>query len=77
MERLIRAKRFGTIALPYYAVMSPKDEIIATFPGLTRVVEDFVSFLDRGLVAVVASPKEPVEGWKLMTKRLAELPVGL
>ncbi len=70
-------KRFGTIALPYYAVMSPKDEIIATFPGLTRVVEDFVSFLDRGLVAVVASPKEPVEGWKLMTKRLAELPVGL
>ena len=68
-------ERFGTIALPYYAVVSPQDEIIVTFPGLTRVVEDFVGFLDRGLLGVVSS-KGPVEGWKLRTERLTELPVG-
>ena len=68
-------ERFGTIALPYYAVMSPQDEIIVTFPGLTRVVEDFVGFLDRGLLGVVSS-KGRVEGWKLRTERLNELPVG-
>ena len=48
-------ERFGTIALPYYAVMSPQDELIVTFPGLTRVVEDFVGFLDRGLLEGVSS----------------------
>ncbi len=68
-------ERFGTIALPYYAVVSPQDEIIVTFPGLTRVVEDFVGFLDRGLLGVVSS-KGPVEGWKLRTERLTELRVG-
>ncbi len=68
-------ERFGTIALPYYAVMSPADEILVTFPGLTRVVEDFVGFLDRGLLGAVSS-KAPVEGWKVRTERLAELPGG-
>lgn len=68
-------ERFGTIALPYYAVMSPQDEPIATFPGLTRVVEDFVGFLDRGLLGKVRL-KGPVEGWKLRTERLTELPAG-
>ncbi|MFQ6674349.1 MAG: protein-disulfide reductase DsbD family protein [Fidelibacterota bacterium] len=44
-------ERFGTIALPLYAIMSPQDEIIATFPGLTRDVDKFVAFLSKGLVA--------------------------
>lgn len=43
--------RFGTIALPLYAIMSPDDEIIATFPGLTRDVNEFIEFLNRGLSA--------------------------
>ncbi len=42
-------ERFGTIALPLYALMSPLDEILATFPGLTRNPEEFVSFLESGL----------------------------
>ncbi|MFB3903849.1 MAG: protein-disulfide reductase DsbD family protein [Acidobacteriota bacterium] len=42
-------ERFGTIALPYYAIMSPDDQVIATFPGLTRDPSAFVSFLKKGL----------------------------
>ena len=41
--------RFGTIALPLYALMSPQDEILATFPGLTRQESEFVAFLESGL----------------------------
>ncbi len=41
-------ERFGTIALPLYALMSPQDEIIATFPGLTRDKNEFVRFLREG-----------------------------
>ena len=41
--------RFGTIALPLYAVMSPQDEILSTFPGLTRNREKFINFLKNGL----------------------------
>ena len=43
-------ERFGTIALPLYAVMSSQDEIISTFPGLTRNPEEFIGFLKDGLV---------------------------
>jgi thiol:disulfide interchange protein DsbD len=42
-------QRFGTIALPYYAVMSADDEVIATFPGLTRDASAFERFLRSGL----------------------------
>ena len=41
--------RFGTIALPLYAVMSPQDEILETFPGLTRNRGEFINFLENGL----------------------------
>jgi thiol:disulfide interchange protein len=42
-------ERFGTIALPYYAIMSSDDQVIATFPGLTRDSSSFIAFLKRGL----------------------------
>ena len=42
-------ERFGTAALPYYVILSPQDEVLATFPGLTRVVDEFLDFLDKGL----------------------------
>ena len=41
--------RFGTAALPYYVILSPQDEVLATFPGLTRDVDEFLDFLDKGL----------------------------
>ena len=42
-------ERFGTAALPYYVILSPQDEVLATFPGLTRDVNEFLDFLDKGL----------------------------
>jgi len=42
--------RFGTAALPYYVILSPEDDVIATFPGLTRDAQKFVDFLDKGLI---------------------------
>ncbi|UCF38513.1 MAG: thioredoxin family protein [Acidobacteriota bacterium] len=44
-NRRLEEERFKTIALPYYAIMSPADEVIRTFPGLTRNKDEFVAFL--------------------------------
>jgi len=40
---------FGTVALPYYAVLSPAGTPIVVFGGLTRDTQHFVAFLRRGL----------------------------
>ena len=40
---------FGTVALPYYAVLSPGGTPVVAFGGLTRDRGRFVSFLQRGL----------------------------
>ena len=40
---------FGTVALPYYAVLSPQGTPVVAFGGLTRDADHFVSFLQRGL----------------------------
>lgn len=42
-------ERFGTAALPFYVILSPEDREIARFPGMTRDVDQFTAFLDRGL----------------------------
>ncbi len=41
--------RFGTAALPFYVILSPDDEELARFPGMSRNVGDFIEFLDKGL----------------------------
>lgn len=41
--------RFGTAALPFYVILSPNDNVITTFPGMTRSLDDFLDFLDKGL----------------------------
>lgn len=45
----LERERFGTIALPYYAIVSPSDVTVATFPGLTRDEGEFIEFLRKGL----------------------------
>ena len=47
-NRRLESERFGTIALPFYAVVSKDDEIITTFPGLTRDPQKFIDFLEEG-----------------------------
>jgi thiol:disulfide interchange protein DsbD len=40
--------RFGTVALPYYAALSPDGRPTVVFAGLTRAPEQFVAFLEKG-----------------------------
>ena len=42
-------ERFGTASLPFYVVLSPENEEIARFPGMTRNIDEFLDFLDKGL----------------------------
>jgi len=41
----LEEKKFETTAIPYYAIVDPDEHVIATFPGLTRTVGEFVKFL--------------------------------
>ncbi len=39
-------ERFGTVALPLYAILDSKGNRIAVFPGMTRKPEEFLRFLN-------------------------------
>src|SRR5262249_12217324 len=41
----LEEKRFGTVAIPFYAILDPEEHVIATFPGLTRDSKEFAAFL--------------------------------
>jgi thiol:disulfide interchange protein DsbD len=51
----LEEKRFGTVAIPFYAIVDPDERTIATFPGLTRNASEFVTFLKRRGETKVAS----------------------
>jgi thiol:disulfide interchange protein DsbD len=38
---------FGTVALPYYAVVDASGKTVGSFPGLTRNTQEFVDFLKK------------------------------
>lgn len=40
---------FGTVALPYYAVLEPDGRPVVAFGGLTRDQDRFIRFLQRGI----------------------------
>jgi thiol:disulfide interchange protein DsbD len=46
-QQLMEQETFGTVALPFYAVMDVDGKPIATFPGLTRSSAEFVDFLSK------------------------------
>jgi thiol:disulfide interchange protein len=43
----MQEQRFGTVALPLYAIITPDDQIVARFEGLTRNEGEFVNFLKK------------------------------
>jgi thiol:disulfide interchange protein DsbD len=43
----LEQEMLGTVALPYYAVVTPEGKVIASFPGLTRDAKVFVDFLRK------------------------------
>jgi thiol:disulfide interchange protein DsbD len=46
-QQAMEQETFGTVALPYYAIMDADGKPSATFPGLTRDVNEFVRFLQN------------------------------
>lgn len=44
----MQEEKFGTVALPLYAILSPNGAILARFEGLTRNESEFVTFLKAG-----------------------------
>ncbi len=55
----LEEKRFGTVAIPFYAIVDPDEHTVATFPGLTRNAAEFVGFLKTrdAKVAAAVSPE--------------------
>lgn len=41
----MQESRFRTVAIPYYAILSPDEKVVATFAGLTRDPGEFLKFL--------------------------------
>ncbi len=50
----LEVTKFNTVAEPYYAIMAPDENVVATFPGLTRDPAVFAAFLRKGEAAPVA-----------------------
>ncbi|MEO2004063.1 MAG: cytochrome c biogenesis protein CcdA, partial [Candidatus Poribacteria bacterium] len=61
-NQLMQQERFGTVALPYYALVTPDDIVIDTFEGFTRDAEKFKRFLRDGLTEFAATQTAGGEG---------------
>jgi thiol:disulfide interchange protein DsbD len=46
-QQQIEQDNFGTVALPFYAVMDKEGKPLATFPGLTRDKAQFIDFITK------------------------------
>jgi thiol:disulfide interchange protein DsbD len=46
-QQAFEQNTFGTVALPFYAIIDADGKPVATFPGLTRNVQEFVDFLRK------------------------------
>jgi thiol:disulfide interchange protein DsbD len=47
-QQRMEEERFGTVALPFYAIVDANGKTLATFPGLTRSEAEFIDFLKSG-----------------------------
>ncbi len=55
-QREYQIKRFDTAALPLYAIIDPtNDLVLAVHPDMSKKLEEFVQFLDKGLNAYAAA----------------------
>jgi thiol:disulfide interchange protein DsbD len=46
-QQKFRQAKYGTVALPYYAVVTGDGVSVSTFPGLTRNAAEFLDFLQK------------------------------
>ena len=55
--------KFAQIAIPYYAILDPDGNVVATFPGLTRDPAEYLAFLQKsgaGKTAAKRSGRPPI-----------------
>jgi thiol:disulfide interchange protein len=43
----LQQAKFATIAIPYYAILDPDGNVVASFPGLTRNPAEYLAFLEK------------------------------
>ncbi len=55
-NQALQERKFSTVAIPYYAIVDAGERVVATFPGLTRDPQHFLSFLQS------ARAPEPATG---------------
>ncbi len=44
----LEISKFNTVSEPYYAILSPDESVVASFPGITRDPAQFAAFLRKG-----------------------------
>jgi thiol:disulfide interchange protein len=47
-QQKMQQEKFGTVALPYYAILRADGSPVNVFPGLTRNANEFLAFLQKG-----------------------------
>jgi thiol:disulfide interchange protein DsbD len=59
----LEEEKFQTIAEPFYALYDPNQNVLATFPGLTRKPEEYLAFLNtKGAAAPAATVSASLDG---------------
>ncbi|HWB87344.1 MAG TPA: cytochrome c biogenesis protein CcdA [Bryobacteraceae bacterium] len=55
----LQLSKFNTIAIPYYAILTPDEQVVATFPGSTRDASEYLAFLRKGAAPAQAAQVHP------------------
>lgn len=50
-NQALQEKKFSTVAIPFYAILTPEEKVVASFPGLTRDTNKYLAFLQRTTAA--------------------------
>ena len=48
-NQVYQTDKFRSVALPFYAIIDPKENTIAVFKGMTGVKSQYLNFLEKGL----------------------------
>ena len=58
----VQLARFKTVAIPYYAIVDPDENVLATFPGSTNDSAEYLAFLNKpspSAALTAAAPAQP------------------
>ena len=67
INQKLEESKFETVAIPFYVLYDPSQNVLATFPGLTRKPEEYVSFLNTKATATGSNPTLAGAPFKTLT----------